>query len=147
MRRGEKITTMKLQLVRYRNDFRKEIFDLVIYHIQGSMTSKVRALFWVAAENLALRNESTIDDFADNVEARRTGITLDETPSRRNSLVFTRRGPSSRFQKVASNAFHRRRDESPNSRRSRQTHMTLPYLTFTPTVRRNSVSPHYLFII
>jgi hypothetical protein len=44
------------------------------------------------------------------------------------------------FERVLSQAFRRRRrDGSPNSRRSNATHMTLPYFSFQPTIGRNSV--------
>jgi hypothetical protein len=44
------------------------------------------------------------------------------------------------FERVLSQAFRRRRrDGSPNSRRSSATHMTLPYFSFQPTIGRNSV--------
>ena len=44
------------------------------------------------------------------------------------------------FERVLGQPF-RRRDGSPNSRRSTQTQMTLPYFTFQPTIGRNSVCP------
>jgi Cation transport protein len=56
---------------------------------------------------------------------------------RTGSLAFPR---AATYERVLSNAFgRRRRDESPNSRMSRRSSMTLPYFTFTPTVGRNSL--------
>jgi hypothetical protein len=94
------------------------------------------------------RNESAIDD-SEETEPRR-GITIGEPPERRGSMLRMRRATNTGFQRVAtfekvlSNAFRRRREGSPSSRRSSRSNMTLPYFTFTPTVGRNSVPPPFL---
>ena len=94
---------------------------------------------------LVLGNESAIDDTEEGL-GKRT-IATEIPPSRRNSLqprlrraTLTGFARVATFETVLNNAFGRRkRDESPNSRRSSQTQMTLPYFTFTPAIGRNSV--------
>lgn len=94
---------------------------------------------------LVLQNDTAIDNMAEGL-GKRT-ITIESPPSRRNSFQPRLRKATSTgfaraatFEKVLNNAFgRRRRDESPNSRSSSQTEMTLPYFTFTPTIGRNSV--------
>lgn len=98
----------------------------------------------LARDQLA-REESAIDD-SEEVDPRR-GITIGAPPERRGSMLRMRTATSTGFQRVAtfehvlSNAFRRRREGSPSSRRSSRSNMTLPYFTFTPTVGRNSVAP------
>lgn len=94
---------------------------------------------------LVLQSDSAIDDTSEGL-GKRT-ITVESPPSRRNSSQPKVRKATSTgftrvatFEKVLNNAFgRRRRDESPNSRRSSQTQMTLPYFTFIPAIGRNSV--------
>lgn len=111
---------------------------------ERDLSEGTHLLFLSRLTGAALRNESAIDDSVEEPEGRR-GITIEEGPSRRNSFLRLRTAASTGFQraatfeKVLSNAFRRRRDGSPSSRRSTQTTMTLPYFTFAPTVGRNSV--------
>lgn len=95
-------------------------------------------LFYLLSDMVVMRNETRIGDSAEDAIGVRTPI-IDDSPSRRNSF-----GPRLRkaatFEKVLSKAFgKRRRDESPSSRRSTRTQMTLQYFSFQPTIGRNSV--------
>lgn len=91
-----------------------------------------------------LRNESAIDDSVENATTTGT-ITIDNPPRqgsfgpRLRKASFTGFARAATFERVLNNAFGRRRDESPSSRRSTQTEMTLPYFSFQPTIGRNSV--------
>ena len=96
------------------------------------------------------KKELAIDDSVEDAIGKRT-ITIDDPSSRRGSFgprlrkaTSTGLARAATFERVLNNAFGRRRDESPSSRRSTQTEMTLPYFSFQPTIRRNSV--HLLII-
>jgi hypothetical protein len=97
--------------------------------------------------NVTRANEFAIDDSEEGI-ARRT-IPIETSPSqgRQDPTQPRLRRPASQggfpraatFERVLNTAFRRRRDESPSSRRSTQTQMTLPYFTFNPTIGRNSL--------
>lgn len=92
-------------------------------------------------------NELAIDDSEDGIGRCTTTIENAQSQGGRDGTQprLRRAGSqggfprSATFERVLNTAFRRRRDESPSSRRSTQTQMTLPYFTFNPTIGRNSL--------
>jgi hypothetical protein len=92
-------------------------------------------------------NESAVDDSEEGIGRRTITIENAQSQGRRDSTQPRLRRAGSQggfpraatFERVLNTAFRRRRDESPSSRRSTQTQMTLPYFTFNPTIGRNSL--------
>jgi len=92
-------------------------------------------------------DEFAIDDSEEGIGRRTITIENAQSQGRRDSTQPRLRKPASQggfpraatFERVLNTAFRRRRDESPSSRRSTQTQMTLPYFTFNPTIGRNSL--------
>lgn len=91
------------------------------------------------------RNGSAINNREGELGERTISIESPQTQSRRTSFQFRLLEASSTgvarraTLEQDDNPFGRRRHTSPGSRRSSQTDMPLPYLTFQATVGRNSV--------
>jgi hypothetical protein len=93
----------------------------------------------------AALNELAINNRVGELDERTISIERPQTQSRRSSLQPRLRivpstgfGQATTFEQGSSNPFGQRR-ESSGSRRSTETAMTLPYLTFQPMIGRNSV--------
>jgi hypothetical protein len=86
-------------------------------------------------------NDFAIDDSEDGIGRRTPTIENAQGGQPRLRRAGSQGGfpRSATFERVLNTAFRRRRDESPSSRRSTQTQMTLPYFTFNPTIGRNSL--------